>query len=308
MSGIERIRIKSSSTWLELRKRDVTASQVGALFGQHPYLTIAGLHAIKCGIEMPGPDPESDIIRRGHALEPIVAGEVAKLRPDWIITRAREYLRDKPARLGATPDYYYTGPAGRRGILQCKTVGASKFREEWEDGPPLWIILQLAQEMMLDDAEEGAIGVLVISEWTFQCFVFEIARNANAERRLRKAAAKFWKSLDAGEVPTLDYARDGDLIDLMYPTAKPGNVLDLTANNRIRELLDQRELQKTLKKEAESAEQEIENEIKALIGDYESAIVPDWRVSWKSQHRNAYSVEATDFRVLRATREKAKKK
>src|SRR5580765_3495221 len=100
---IERIPIASREEWLGLRKQDVTASAVGALFGVHPWQTIAGLHAEKCGMEMPAPDPESAVIRRGNALENVVAAEVAKERPEWQIRKNDLYLRDPRARLGATP-------------------------------------------------------------------------------------------------------------------------------------------------------------------------------------------------------------
>ena len=115
MSAVDRIPITSREQWLELRKANVTASTVGALFGVHPWQTIAGLHAEKCGMELPGPDPESAVIRRGNALETVVAAEVAKQQPEWRIRKNDLYLRDVHARIGATPDFWINGdPRGTR--------------------------------------------------------------------------------------------------------------------------------------------------------------------------------------------------
>jgi predicted phage-related endonuclease len=308
MQGVERIKVNDHSAWLELRKRDVTASTVGALFDVHPYLTIAGLHALKCGFDLGGPDPESAIIRRGLALEQVVADEVAKLRPGWQIVKATEYLRDVDVRLGATPDFYIRTEDGRRGVLQTKVVEVSKYRKEWQENgaPPLWISLQALQESMLDGADFGAVGALAIGSWAFDCEVYEISRNEHAEKRIRQGAARFWADLDAGKVPELDYKRDGDIIAALYPMAEPGKVIDLSADNRMPELLGQRELQKTIAKEAKTTLEEIEAEIKAKLGDAEAAIVRGWKsVTLKNQHRAGYTVKEADFRVLRATREQA---
>jgi hypothetical protein len=301
---IQRIKITSHSAWQELRKQDVTASTVGALFPDvHPYLTIAGLHALKCGIEMPGPDPESDVIRRGRALEQVVADEVGRLRPEWIITKAAEYLRDPQARLGATPDFYFTSPRGR-GVLQTKTVGIGKFKREWEENgaPPFWITLQLAQEAMLDGADFGAVGVVAIGDWAFRCAVYEIERNATAERRIRQAAAAFWRAVDAGQVPQLDYKRDGDLIALMFPHEVKGKTADLTKDNRITKLLETRELQSSIIKDAEALKDEAEAEIKAKVGDAASALVRGWKVTLTTTNVPEQLRPAYSFRALRTRR------
>ena len=127
------IPITSREQWLLLRRADVTANPIGALFGDdcHPYRTIASLHAEKTGTNIPGPDPDSEVIERGTELEPFVAAKVAKLRPEWAVTKADHYLRDPDARIGCTPDYYIDGPRGR-GVLQCKTVGSpGESRAKW---------------------------------------------------------------------------------------------------------------------------------------------------------------------------------
>jgi predicted phage-related endonuclease len=308
---IERIPITSREQWLNLRRADISASQVGALFGLHPYLTAFGLNAEKSGVEMVGPDSEASVIRRGNALEQVVADEVKRQRPEWDIAKATFYVRDTEARIGATPDFIVNS-GGRRGILQVKTVGSSKFRREWRNGsdeiaPPFWITLQNATECMLD-AEFGAIAALVIGEYQFDTHVILIERRRSAEDRIRRAVSAFWQAHDAGVEPEADYGRDGDLIDLLYPEATPGKIVDLRANNKISSLLERHELEATLLKEAEARKDAVDAEIRHLMGDAEFAIVDGWRLSNKTIKQKESIRPATQFRRLRASRGEPRKR
>ncbi len=307
---IEQIPIASREEWLGLRKQDITASACGALFGVHPWQTIAGLHAEKCGMELPAPDPESAVIRRGNALENVVAAEVANQRPEWRITKNTDYLRDARARIGATPDFWIDGDPRGLGVLQTKTIGSYKFKKEWlsddadEPTPPLWIILQNATEMMLADAAFGAIGVLVIGDYAFDCHVIELPRHKPAEHKIRVAVNMFWQALDAGQVPTIDYERDAELIKLMYPREAAGKVIDLRGDNRIGELCEIRARNAAMISIAEKAKKAAEAEMREKIGDAEIALVQGWKVSLRTTHRPEVVQKAVDFRVLRTVREK----
>ena len=283
MATIERFEITNREQWLALRKQDVTASVVGALFGLHPYETIAGLHALKSGVEFP--DSESDIMRRGIVLENVVAGEVSRHRRIWRIERAGVYLRDPSIHLGASPDFFIHDDARGLGVLQTKVVGARQFAQTWSTNPPpFWITLQTATEMLLADAAFGAVGVLVIGDFKFETQIFEVPRNIGAEKRIREATTKFWHDLNAGIVPAIDYQRDGDLIKLLFPREKKGKVIDLTQDNRIGELLDQRAAAHDAMKIAKKSIEMVEAEIKMKLGDAEAAIVPGWNVTWKLQN------------------------
>jgi predicted phage-related endonuclease len=306
---VERIPIVDREQWLALRRHDVTASTVGCLFPevQHPYQTIAGLHAEKLGLEMPGPDPESAIIRRGTALEPVVAGEVGRLLPGWSISKCQHYLRDTERRIGATPDFDIIDNHGHRGVLQTKTVGSYAFKRQWGEAdnptPPFWITLQVVAEMMLASADFGLIGVLVIGDFAFDTHIIEVDRNSAAEGKIYRAVERFWAAMDAGECPELDYERDTDLVKLLYPQEVEGKTVDLRSDNHILELLDEREAAIDAASAAEKAKERINNEIRAKMGDAESAIVNGWKVTLKTTHQKEQVRKATSYRVLRATRQ-----
>jgi predicted phage-related endonuclease len=277
---IERLTFASREEWLALRKGDVTASTVAALFGLHPYETALGLYAAKTGVAMP--DIDSKVLRRGRLLEGAVAEAVREERPWWAIAKANEYLRDAKIRLGATPDFYVYDENNRRGVLQTKTVAPNAFRSSWtEETPPTHVALQTATEMMLDNADFGVIAALVVDGWNFDLHLYDVPRNAGAEARIREAVTKFWDDVAAGRPPKTDYARDDRLMQIIYPRQVPGKEIDLRGDNRALELLAQREAAMEQIKIAEAAKAEAETELREKIGDAEIAIVRGWKVSLK---------------------------
>lgn len=295
---IERHKIKDRETWLALRKPDITASVVAALFGAHPYETALGLYAEKCGLEMP--EPDNAVLRRGRLLEGAVAAAVAEQRPDWEVIKADEYLRDPELRLGATPDFYIEGDPRGLGVLQAKTVAPSAFKRHWTDGAPFWVALQNATELMLEhEAAFGMVAALVVDPWKLDCHLFDVPRHAGVEARIREAVAKFWDDVAAGREPHPDYGKDADLLAALYPQETPAKTIDLTGDNHLPVLLAEREEIKARIRVDEARCKEIETEVKFKMGDAEIATLDGFAITFRTQHRKGYEVKPTSFRALR---------
>ena len=296
---IERHPVTDRTSWLAMRKKDVTASAVGALFGVHPYETMYGLYAQKCGLELP--EPDDAVLRRGRLLESAVAAAVAEQKPEWRIEKATEYLRDPELRLGATPDFYIHGDPRGLGVLQAKTVAPSVFKRDWVDGkPPFWISLQNATEMMLEkDAVFGVVAPLIVDPYKLDCPLFEIPRHGGVEKRITEATKKFWDSIDKGIEPPLNYARDGDWIAAMYPESAEGKSIDLSLDNMLPTILPELVTIQARMKADEKRAEEIKNEIKAKMGDAEVALIGDFSVNCKWQTRKAHAVKESKSRPVR---------
>ena len=298
-SHIEEIKISSREQWLDMRKKDVTASVVGALFGAHDYETPLGLYASKTGVPMK--DPDNAVLRRGRLLENAVATAFAEEHPGWSIEKADVYLRDPRVRLGATPDFFCRDPKGKRVVLQAKTVGASVFRNKWtEENPPFWITLQTLTETMLDGADYGVVAALVVSEWNLDLYTYNVPRHEAGEKRIRDAVGDFWKNVAEKKPPNVDYSNDAALISVMYRRPKIGKLVDLTGDNRIIACLEERAAEMIKRETAKRKVEELEAEIKAKIGDAEAAIVPGWKVSWTLVEKEGFVVEPTTYRRLNA--------
>ena len=303
---IARIPITSREQWLALRKEDITASVVGALFGLSPYLTPAQLYAEKTG-KLDPDEPDLMALRRGRLLESAVAEAFLEEHPGWKVVKARTYYRDVHRRLGATPDYHLIDPNGRKGVLQAKTVAPYVFKKSWSDETaPTWITLQTLTEALLTRSEFAMIAALQVDGFKFALNVYEVPRHEAAERRIQDAVAKFWDDAEHGKAPAIDYERDGALLAAMYPHHREGASVDLRADNEILGLLEEREKIKADMSNGRTRVDAIETEIRAKITDNEIALVNGWRLTLREQHRKEHTVKATSFRVLRATREQQK--
>lgn len=285
--------------WLQLRKADVTASVVGALFGVHPYTTALEVYHEKNGLDVD--DIDNAVLRRGRLLEGAVAVAVEEERPDWKITKATDYFRDPDVRIGATPDFFVAGDPRGMGVIQAKTVAPSAFKKSWSDGVPFWISLQCVVEMMLTGAAWGAVAALVVDPWKMGCHVYEVPRHPGVEARIVEAVRKFWTDFEFGVEPAVDYARDGDLIAVLNATEVAGKVIDLTGDNMLPVILAERVQLKQQVHVAQKRLIEIDNEVKSKMGDAEVAQLGDWTLTFRTQSRKGFVVKPTTFRKLNVT-------
>jgi predicted phage-related endonuclease len=288
---------RTREQWLALRKDDITASVIGALFGAHPYQTIAGLWAEKRGVQFD--DEDTSVKRRGRWFEDGVAKAVLEKRPDWKIKKADVYLRAPDIHLGATPDYFIRDQDDKRGCLQIKTLAPVTFRKSWTtDTAPLWIVLQCLTEVMLSRCNFGVIAAMIVDAYRPDLYIYDVPRHDGAERRIQDAVVKFWADMDAGREPQIDYVRDRPLIDLMWPKAQPDKIVDLRSDNQLPALLDERDQLRDAIKQNEARVNTIENEVRFKMGDAEAALVNGFRVTNKNQTREEHLVQKTSFRRL----------
>ncbi|HET8726676.1 MAG TPA: YqaJ viral recombinase family protein [Alphaproteobacteria bacterium] len=298
--AIERWTITDRAEWLERRRPNINGSEVGALFGCNPYLTRFALHADKAGLVTSEP-PDNDAMRRGRILEPAVEQAVKEYRPELQIWKSQDYVWSPEMRLGCTPDFYVSDETRGLGVLQAKTVAKPIFEEEWASGPPKWIILQTLQEMMLTECAWGVIAALVLTSFTVELQTWDFQRHAGAEEKIRIEAGRFWTAVAAGEPPAPNYAVDGDTIKALFPR-DDGPALDLSADNRMPELLDRYEQLQAMGSHAEKELKAIKAEIAEKMGAAALATLPGWQVTHKLQHRKETVQKASSYRVLRVKR------
>lgn len=308
--GIEVITPKDRQAWLRVRGRDITASTVGCLFGEHEFLTAFDLWARKTG-RVVQQDDETPAMRRGRLLEPVAVQILCEERPDWQIAHnAAEnvYFRDPAHRLGATPDVIVDAPGKGRGVVQIKSVEAGTFRRKWlpegMDAPPevpFWIALQATLEAWLTGAEWAAVAPLVIGHGLEMPLIeIPLDHMDGVIAAMQERAADFWQMVEEGREPTPDYERDGALIESIYAVGDAREEADLTDAPGITGLIERAALAKaniqTWTREAERAEAQI----KAAMGFAEVAHVPGGRrITWKTYRRpNPGGVPIT-YRVLR---------
>src|SRR5262245_35427289 len=261
---IETKPITDKATWLEWRRQDITASDIGAICGRSPYKTALMIWAEKAGEVEP---EENAAMRAGRWLEDAVIAAMKDKHPTWQIIKPSLYYRAPELRLGATPDALAVDEHGRRVNIQCKTVGRSQF-EKWEGVPPLGYQLQVATEAMLMEIDYSILAVLTRSEWECELHEYRIDRHARAEGQVLDMVAKFWDSVGKGETPAVDFARDLQLVKKLKPPRAELEALDFSNDNHLPVILAERERLKANIKEDEERIKKIDAETIAKLNGH----------------------------------------
>jgi predicted phage-related endonuclease len=308
--AVERINIDDREAWLGARRANINASEVAVVLGEGAYGSLAELYAEKKGLRPPLED--SDILRRGRWGEAAVFEAVAEERPTWTVLRAKVYLVDQERRLGATPDGFAIRPdLVGRGVIQAKVITRGVFRRRWlsdESAPiaegdaevPLYYRLQVITEMRLAECSWGVLAVVVAGEYDMTLRLFEIERDLELEAAILAGVDNFWNSYcDPGIMPPFDPQRDARLIKALYPN-DDGTVIDLAPHNRAGELADTLIETRAAVTRLKKTEQATAAELQGVMQGHTYGQLADGRVvSWKQQHRKAYTVPPADYRVLK---------
>lgn len=287
--------ITSRAEWLAWRRGIITASRIGALFGCHKYLTREQLAAELRGANQ-GDNPA---MRAGRILEPGVLVAMREEHPDWSIHPATTFHVDPALRFGCTPDAWFS-EAGRYlwnemdGLIQVKTVSPEEW-EKWHGKPPLAYTLQCLAEMMLTGRTRGLLAVMIRSR-SYPMHEFDVPRHPAAEARILAAVAEWWRAYDAGEIPApADPAGLDEMLD-------DGSSKDLSGDNQIAFLLEERETLKQTVAEAEAALKRIDYDVKNRIGPARTAWLPGWQLSYPTIKAKEYTVPAREYRRLTVKR------
>jgi putative phage-type endonuclease len=207
----ERIQALSLEKRLELRKNDITSTDVSCLFGQNPYKTIYQLWLEKAGYKQDDRVP-SNYMQWGTALEEAIAKEIARER-GWTIVSALWYDRDSTLRIGSSYDYFITGK--EEAILEIKNVSEMSFKKGWtaigdnEYEAPTHIELQVQHQLMVSGLKKAYIGVLVGGN---KHYVIERNAIESVHQAIIQKVKEFWDSVERNIQPDPNYERDSALI------------------------------------------------------------------------------------------------
>ena len=301
---IQRIRITSEVQWHAARMQDVTASSIAALWGLSPYQSLLDIWLEKKrGTAIQNDSP---LLERGRRYERIVADLYRERHPSYKVRKAFDYYRAPQLRIGATPDYLIKLPEHKRLVpLECKVVNGPSFKRSWTDETvPVHISLQALTQAMLLDAEFCIVAAMVDDGYRIELHEYAVPRHALAEAKLRDGVERFWESLARNEMPLFNFEADRALVSIVYPHATPESIIDLRGDNALPGQLAERDQLKLEIEQRVDKQRAIETMLMAKLGSNEAALVNGYRVTFKNQHRKAYQVEESDFRVLRISKDR----
>jgi predicted phage-related endonuclease len=307
---------QSRDEWLALRSEDVTASDAGALWPDvHKYKTRRKLFLEKSFGEN---EEQTSVMRRGKIMEPAVA-EAIVVDCGWKPERCSTYLRGRAAdplvRMGASRDYKlhvladdllhhqktratalaagWAEFAGRdlHLTVECKSLDPQVWETEWRHGPPIYTVVQSAQQTMLAGADGGIVAALLENR-SKDLILYAIRRDPDFELQLVQQVRDFWRAYEVGEEPPIS-GGDNDFMTDYYPTSDDAIEVDLSGDTAYwtKLVLEREELklgQKTLDKRID----EIEAQIKDRMRDAARAKLPGWNITWRTDSRGTRTFKA----------------
>lgn len=288
----------SRAPWLKSRQTFVGASEIAAVVGANPYAGPLEVWAAK--IE---PQPEKLFVPRaleGGGLVVVPSTEVGNLLERRLLDdyEQRHGVRvSQPATrrhpdhrwLGATPD----GCSSSGELVQVKVVGWHTVGD-WDEGPPIYVLLQVQTEMEVWSCEACVILALCGSEIR----EYRIERDPELMGPAIEIASAFWPFVEAREVPIsfdLRHTRS-ETFGRLWPEVRNAG-LKPAAEEAIRvarAYAAARGVEKMGKEEKDGHGAQL----RALIGDGEGffwgpMLRPTGKVTWTSSESGA--------RVLRVT-------
>jgi putative phage-type endonuclease len=230
----QKIERTDEASWLQERTRDVTSTEVAALFGLSPYTSEFELfHRKRLGevvrIE------ENERMRWGKRLESAIANGVAADN-EWVITPANIYMRDPDARIGSSFDFLIS----EDGLMEIKNVDGLQFQNKWiDDGAtleaPEHIELQIQHQMEVAERDYCILVALVGGNrvrWVRR------ERDEQIGAAIRERVSQFWDRVIRNDAPSPDYSTDADfIIKQLHANANDGEVIE--ADEALEDLIAQ---------------------------------------------------------------------
>jgi predicted phage-related endonuclease len=194
-----------------IRAVNVTASEVGALLGEHPYTTPAAIYDRLCGART-GYSGPSESMAFGSAVEPILtrmaetALQATSLSPIRLRANGRTFMHRR-VRLCATPDALVLGT---NELVELKL---SFSQNRWRDGLPKDIEWQARAQMACTGRSRVYVYVFSgIGKW------YVVDRDYHGkEHRLTRAVERFWNE---HVIPQIRPSEGQIISDIVYHREK----------------------------------------------------------------------------------------
>lgn len=264
--------------WLRLRQQGIGGSDASAVLGMNRWKSPVDIWLSKT-VKAEEEAELSDAAYWGTVLEDVVAVEFQKRTGLSVRRKNAILMHDEHDFILANIDREIVG---QKVGLECKTASAYK-KDEWADDEiPAEYIIQCQHYMAVTGYEAWWIACLVGGNQ----FVYKkIDRDEEFIEILVKAEEHFWNSyVKPNVMPPVD-GTDASVtaLDTLYPEAEKGTEIYLSADENSL-LLERKNLQ-DMKAQYDERIQEIDNRIKATMGENETAVGINFAVKWSNSSR-----------------------
>jgi putative phage-type endonuclease len=310
----------TNADWLQMRKKGVGGSEVAALFGKSNYASPLSLYMDKLSDAVKDDSEENEFLEWGKTLEPIIrdkfpdkfkkftgVGIEVEEYPFMMQSKEREFmLANVDGILAPVSDYAfkiqveegeweeYFIPAGQMGGLEIKT-GSGFTAKNWKNNSlPDGYFLQTQHYMAVTGLPYFFVVALIDKSMLWRY----VPRDEELISIITEVEKRFWNENVLAKVPPAPIGKeiDSSVLKDLYPQELKDKALDLS------NMADKRVRYKEIAEEMTGlkAEQDrIKQEFMAAMKDSEIAFVGDKKVTWKTQNKASYTVQASSTRVMR---------
>jgi putative phage-type endonuclease len=281
------------------RRTFLGGSDMAAILGLSPWKTPYQLWLEKTS-EAPPEDNDSGVKRRGRRLEPVI---VDWMREDYglkIIAHNERYVDQELPFLSCEVDFEHDEM--ENGVVitenaEVKTVHPSHAKDwgdEWSDEIPLYYTAQAAFGQMITGRESTLFAVLIGAD---DLRAYRVKRDDELISTLREKAIRFWALVEKRTPPPIINLQDARLA---WSVSQPGSI---TATDEVSAWVKELQQVKKIISGREAEAELLEMKIASFMQEKEQLL--DARgnrlATWKLQRRKGYTVEPTEFRVMRTT-------
>jgi putative phage-type endonuclease len=250
-----------SLEWHETRRLGLGGSDVAAALGWDDYRSPWEVWAGKRGVI--APEAANEPMAWGHRLEPIIADwAAAQLAAELIPSPGVLAHRDHPWMLGNVDRFCRTEADGLA-LLECKlTARGDGYRD---GGVPARVEVQVRYYQAITGLERAYVAVLIGGT---RGELHVIDRDPALEQFIASRAETFWRQVQTGEAPPAGPSASVTKALNALP-ADPVATIDLPEDWR--EILSRRRTLAERVKESEAALAEVDNELRATMGEATAA-------------------------------------
>ncbi len=273
--------VQRTPEWLAARRSGIGGSDAAAVLGLSPWRTPFEVWAEKAGYMVPAEFAESEPMRWGRLLEPIILTQYERRR-DTVVTVVGMLRHPDIPWLICSPD----GVAGDR-IVEVKTTrSAAGWGEQGTDEIPPHHLVQAHHNLIVSGAAVCDMPVLIGGS---DERLYHVEPDQTLHAQILEQEADFWHAVERREPPPPKNV--GDAVRRWGRASRPGAIL---ANPDIVSAVEMLRAIAAQVKEGEALADELKMKIMAELGDKGDTLIDDaGRVlaSWKlDKGRAGYTV------------------
>lgn len=277
--------------WHEARRTFIGASDAPAVLGISPWATPLDVWASKLNI---GDQFQGNLSTdMGHALEDLIRQTLAEQLGRPVAVDGRTIRHPDHPHIAASPDGWISGKAE---LAECKYVGPNTAYQ-WANGVPVYVQAQCQVQMAVTGARRVHVAALIVDHGP-RFFTAAVERDDTVIGEIVGRLNQFWaEHIETQQRPDIDLAwnahKVSDALARIYATPEPGAAVRLPS--ALGELIAQRKHTKALVKDLEGQLEQIDNELRAALGDATEGFIDDNvkpAVTWRPQTRSKWDVTA----------------